>query len=229
MYLVHLLHHQFGRRAERDVQHHLLGVENIVVVEQRRVQGVIDGFRHTVFSFTESSTHDGYSAIFQDGFHIGKVKVDRTAYGDNLGNALGGDGKRVVGFTEGIHESKVGVYLTQAFVVDDQQGIYVLGDALHTVQCLDDFLFSFEDKRDGDDADSQDIHLFRDAGNDRSSSGSCSTPHSGSDEHHLGAIVQLVSDIFYTLFGGVACPFGTVAGSKPLCDATAQLQFHRDG
>ena len=36
------------------------------------------------------------------------------------------------------------------------------------------------------------------------------------------------NDIFYTFFGGVACPFGTVAGSKPLRDATAQLQFHRD-
>ena len=60
-------------------------------------------------------------------------------------------------------------------------------------------------------------------------SGSGSSSHSGGDKYHFGAVVQLVADVFYTFFGGVACPFGTVAGSKSLCDATAQLQFHRNG
>ena len=105
----------------------------------------------------------------------------------------------------------------------------MLGDTFDAVQCLDDFLFSFEDKGDGDDTDSQDIHFLRDAGNDGGGSGSGSSSHSGGDKYHFGAVVQLVADVFYTFFGGVACPFGTVAGSKPLGDATAQLQFHRNG
>ena len=84
------------------------------------MQGIIDCFRHTIFSFAESGTHDRYSAIFQDGFHIGKVEVDRTTHGDNLGNALGSDGKSVIGLAEGIHKGKIGVYFAQAFVVDNQ-------------------------------------------------------------------------------------------------------------
>ena len=192
------------------------------------MQGIVDCFRHTIFSFAESGTHDCYSTIFQDGFHIGKVKIDCTPHGNNLGNALGSNGKSIIGFAEGVHKSKVGVYFAQAFVVDNQQGINMLGDTLYAVQCLDNFLFSFEDKGDGDDTDSQNIHFLRNAGDDRCSSCSGSSSHSGGDEYHLGAVVQLVSDIFYTFFGGVACPFGTVAGSEPLRDATAQLQFHRD-
>ena len=78
MYLVHFLHHQFRRRAERYVQHYFLGIEDIIVVEQRRMQGIVDCFCHTIFSFAESGTHDCYSTIFQDGFHIGKVKIDWT-------------------------------------------------------------------------------------------------------------------------------------------------------
>ena len=104
----------------------------------------------------------------------------------------------------------------------------MLSDTFHAVQRLDNFLFPFEDKGDGNDTDCQNIHLLCDAGNDRGCAGSCSTTHSGSDEYHLGAVVQLVSNVFYTFFGGIACPFGTVAGPKTLCDATAQLQFHRN-
>ena len=193
------------------------------------MQGIVYGLGDTVFTFTESGTHDGYATIFQDGLDISKVQVDRTAHGDNLGNALGGNREGIISFAEGVHKGKVGIYFAQAFVVDNQQGVNMLGDAFHAVQCLDDFLLSFEDKGDGDDTDSQDIHFLRDAGNDRGGSGSGSSSHSGGDEYHLGAVVQLAFDIFYAFFGGVACPFGTVAGSKPLGDATAQLQFHRNG
>ena len=110
------------------------------------MQGIVDCFRHTIFSFAESGTHDCYSTIFQDGFHIGKVKIDCTPHGNNLGKCLGCDGKSIIGFAEGVHKSKVGVYFAQAFVVDNQQGINMLGDTLYAVQCLDNFLFSFEDK-----------------------------------------------------------------------------------
>ena len=41
-------------RAERYVQHYFLGIEDIIVVEQRRMQGIVDCFRHTIFSFAES-------------------------------------------------------------------------------------------------------------------------------------------------------------------------------
>ena len=193
------------------------------------MEGIVDSFGDTVLAFSESGTHDGYTTVFQDGLHIGKVQIHRTTHGDYLGDTLCSDGKRIIGLAESIHEGKVGIYFAQALVVDDQQGIYVLGDTFDAVQCLNNFLFSFENKWNGDNTYCQNIHLLRNAGDDRGGSGSGSSSHSGSDEYHLGAVVQLFFDIVNTFFGGVACPFGTVAGSKSLCDATAQLQFHRNG
>ena len=193
------------------------------------MQGIVDCFRHTIFSFAESGTHDCYSTIFQDGFHIGKVKIDCTPHGNNLGNALGSNGKSIIGFAEGVHKSKVGVYFAQAFVVDNQQGINMLGDTLYAVQCLDNFLFSFEDKGDGDDADSQNIHFLRNAGDDRGGSGSGSSSHSGGDKYHFGTVVQQRFDFFATLFGGFSGTFGTVSGTQSLGNRTPQLQFYGDG
>jgi len=47
------------------------------------------------------------------------------------------------------------------------------------------------------------------------------------DESHLGAVVQLFFDIVNTFFGGVACPFGTVAGSNLFCNAVNHM--YREG
>ena len=66
----------------------------------------------------------------------------------------------------------------------------MLGDTLYAIQCLDDFLFSFEDERDSYDTYSQDIHLLGDTGYNRSSTGSCSPSHSCSDKYHFGTIIQ---------------------------------------
>ena len=84
------------------------------------MQRIIDCFGYPIFSFTESGTHDGYSTIFQDSLHIGKVQIDRTAHGDNLGNTFGSDGECIIGLAECIHKGKVGIYFAQAFVVDNQ-------------------------------------------------------------------------------------------------------------
>ena len=66
----------------------------------------------------------------------------------------------------------------------------MLGDTLHTVQCLDNLLFTFEDERYGDDTDRKDVHFFGYAGYDGSSARTCSATHSGSDEYHFCTVVQ---------------------------------------
>jgi len=44
--------------------------------------------------------------------------------------------KKIIQALDGVEEGKVGIYFAQALVVDDQQGIYVLGDTFDAVQCL---------------------------------------------------------------------------------------------
>ena len=118
--LVHFLHHQFRTFAEGYVQHHLLGIEDIVVVQQRRVQGIVDGFRHTTFTFAEAGTHDGNATVFEDGLYICKVQVHRSTHGDDFCNTFGGDGQRIICLAKSIHKRKVGIYFAQTLIVDNQ-------------------------------------------------------------------------------------------------------------
>ena len=105
----------------------------------------------------------------------------------------------------------------------------MLGDTFHAIQRLDNFLFTFEDKRYGDDTDGENVHLLGYAGNDGSSSRTCSATHSGGDKYHFGTVVQQRFDFFATLFGGFSGTFGTVSGTQSLGNRTPQLQFYGDG
>ena len=225
-HFVHFAHHQFVLRAVRDVEQHFLGVEDIVVVEQRRVLGILDGHAHAVVSLAVAGTHDGHAAVFQYGFHIVEVEVDLSVQGNDFGNALGGYREGVVGFVESIVYGEFAIYFAQFFVVDNQQGIYMLADFLHAVQCLVYLLVALPAERDSDDADSQDVHFFGGLCNDRRCTCTCATAHSGSDEYHFSTVVQHGLDVFDALFGCLAGTGRTVSGSQTLF---AKLQLHRNG
>ena len=64
MNLIHLFHHQLALGAERDVEQDLLRVEDIVVVQQRGMERIIDSLAHAAFPFAVSRTHNGYPTIF---------------------------------------------------------------------------------------------------------------------------------------------------------------------
>ncbi|MPM34235.1 hypothetical protein SDC9_80817 [bioreactor metagenome] len=187
------------------------------------MQGVINGFGHTAFAFAEACTHDGYATIFQDGFNVGKVEVHGSSHGDNLCNTFGGNGECIIGFSESIHEGQIRINFAQAFVIDDQQGINVLCNAFNTVQRLNNFLFSFENERNGYNTYGQYIHFFSNTGNNRSSTCSCSATHTGGYEHHLGSVVQQIFNFFNAFFGGVFCPVGAVTCTESFGYGTPQL------
>ena len=63
-HFVHFAHHQFVLRAVRNVEQHFLGVEDIVVVQQRGMERIIDSLAHAAFPFAVSRTHNGYPTIF---------------------------------------------------------------------------------------------------------------------------------------------------------------------
>ena len=99
---------------------HLLGVVNIVVVEQRRMQRILNGLGDTTFAGAIASTHDSHTTILQNGLHILEVEVNNTVHRDHLTDALGCITKRVVGTSKSVSNRLVLINLTQTLIIDHQ-------------------------------------------------------------------------------------------------------------
>ena len=200
VHVVHLFHHQAVLSvlltAERDAEKYLLGVENVIVVQQRRVQGVVNSLLHTSFTLTVTGAHDGHTAVFQYRLNIVEVKVYQSVYGDNLGNALGSHAQCVVGLAESVEHCKLRIYLTQPFIVDNEQRINVLRHLFHAVESLVYLAVALETERYGHYSHREDAHLLADTGYHGSGAGTCSTAHSGCYERHASAVVEHVLYVF---------------------------------
>ena len=146
--------------------------------------------------------------------------------GDNLSDGLCGDGERVVCLAESLHDGQVGIDFQKALVVDDKQGIDILGYLLDTVESLVDFLASLKLEGDGDDADGEDAEGFGFACYDRRGSGAGAASHAGCDESHARAVGEHVADGLDGLFSRFAGTGRDVAGTETFC---AELKFHWDG
>ena len=122
--IVHFLHHEARIVvlfiAEINAQQNLLGVEDVVVVQQWRVQCIVDSLLHTAFAFAITCAHNGHSAVFKHRLDIVEVEIDKSMVGDYLCNALRCNAQCIVGLAECIENCKVGINLPQAFVVDYQ-------------------------------------------------------------------------------------------------------------
>ncbi len=62
---------------------------NVVVVEQRRIQGLLDSAHGAIGAACFRRSHDGRSGIVQDGARIAQVDVHIVVVGNDLGNAFG--------------------------------------------------------------------------------------------------------------------------------------------
>ena len=215
VHVVHLLHHQrllaVLRTCERDGEQDLLGVEDIVIVEQRRVQGVFDGFLHTALALAIACRHNRHTTVLENCLHIVEVKVDESVYGDDLRDALSSHGERIVGLAEGIEHGEFGINGTQALVVDHQQGIDMLLHLLHTVEGLVDLTVALKAEGDSDDTDGEDAQFFGDAGDDGRCTRAGAAAHTGGDECHTGAVGEHSADVLDALFGGQTGLLGLVA------------------
>ena len=97
---------------------------------------------------------------------------------------------------------------------------------LHTVECLIDLSVTLETEGDGDDTHRQDTQFLRDTGDDRGSTGTCATTHTGGDEGHAGAVAEHAADILEALFSCLTGFLGLVAGTESLF---SKLEVYRDG
>ena len=144
--------------------------------------------------------------------------------GDDFCNTLCSNAQGVVCLSEGIEYCEVWINLAETLVVDNQQRIYVLRHLFYTIQCLVDLLRTFEAERNGYDTNGKDSEFLAHSCDDRRSTGSGTTTHSGSDESHLGAVVQHVLDLLQGFLGSLASLGRLVAGSQTFL---AQLQMYR--
>ena len=163
---------------------------------------------------TSLSLSSGYATVLKNGPDIVEVEVDESVYGNDLGNGLGGDAERVVGLAEGGRQREVGIDFTEALVVDDEQGIDVLGHLLYAVERLVNLLGTLEAEGDGDDTYGKDAHLLGDACDDRSSTSTRAAAHAGGDEGHARAVAQHGFDVVEAFFGSLPCALRLVARTE---------------
>ena len=117
---LHLRHQERVSLALVDVEEDFLGVIDIVVVEQGRVERLVDGSCQTMLALAETIAHDGNAAVLEHLLHIAEVEVDGAAHGDELSDALDGDGEDFVCFGETGVDVHVGIDLEETLVVDDE-------------------------------------------------------------------------------------------------------------
>ena len=101
----------------------------------------------------------------------------------------------------------------------------MLGNLLHTVESLIDFLVALELEGNGDDADGQDASIFGTLSNDGSRTCTGAAAHACRDEHHACAVVEHRLDVFDALLSPetphsrvVACPKAVLAQLQVIGD-----------
>ena len=229
MYAVHLVGHEVALGVERQRKEDAFGVHNLGVVEQRRVQGILDSLLHTVHPLPQSGADDGHTAILQRLLHIGKVDVDGAVLADNLHDAARGHGERVVGHGERVEQLLSGIDGAQAFIVHNHQRVDILAYGVHAVERLKNLGTTLEHKGNRHDADGEDAHLLGHARHHGAGSRAGAAAHTGRDEHHLRAVVEQFAYVLNAFFGRLLGLLRVVARAQSLSDARAQLQLHGDG
>ena len=197
----HFAHQDWFGFGAIEVEKDFLRFVDIVVVEQRRVECILDGGCYTIFAFAIAIVHDSNTAIAHDGADIGKVDIDVTFDSDDFDYTAGCVGKHVVGIGKCVGEGEIGIASAEALVVDNEHGIDVFAHHGYALEGLTDFAFTFESKWDGDDADCKDFEFASDFGNDRCCSCTCATTHACGDEYHAGAIVEHIANFVARSFG----------------------------
>ena len=148
--------------------------------------------------------------------HVGEVEVDEAFLDHQVGDAGDARIEHLVGHGEGVGEGGLLVRdPEQVLVRDHDQGVdrllqlvdAGLGDA-HAAHAL-------ELERLRHDADREDAHVARRAGDHRRRAGAGAAAHAGGDEGHVRAR-ELVADLVDHLLGGGAADLRLRAGAETL-------------
>ena len=88
--------------ARGDIKQNVLRTFNVRVVEQGRVDGILNGLLGTVLAFGDTRAHDGLAAVLHDSLHVLEVNVDITRDGDDFRDASCSRSQHVISLLKGL-------------------------------------------------------------------------------------------------------------------------------
>ena len=141
-------------------------------------------------------------------------------HGDNFRDGAHRGRERLVGDAEPVDDGEFGVDVDETLVVDDEQGVDLLGQCVESVERLVDLAFALEEEGDGDDAHGEDALGACFAGNDGRGSGARASAHTRRDEDHVGVGVERPADFLHAVLGQFASLLGPASGTQ----ARAELE-----
>ena len=219
--LVNLLHHNRVFRRAVELQQDALCAVDVIGVDERRIQRVVDGVGDTFLAGRMTDIHNCHTTLAERIAHISEVGVDISRNGDNFRNRARCVRHHVIRLAEGIEQVEFRIDLFEFLIIDDEKSIHVFGETCHTCHGFLYLLLAFEGKRDSDDTYRQNPHLLRHFGDNRRSPCTGSATHSGGDEQHLRTVVQRITDMIPALFCVLTRGLGVASGTQ----TRSQLQF----
>ena len=203
---------------------------DIVVVQERRIECLLDSQSHTLGPFCIARVDDSDTAIAQGRIDVSEVKVDRTGDIHQVGDTTCGIAQRIVGLGEGFGDGEVLVHLDEALVVDDEEGIHTLAHLLDPFEGLEDLRRPLKEEGDRDDTDGQQTRLHGDLADNRGCTRTRTTTHTSGDEDHTRiALDEGITDRLLTLKSSFLSTLRLGASTEPLGDGGADrdLVYHR--
>ena len=113
--LVHLLQRQIV--SPRDIDQHASRTMNGDIIQQRTGYGMGRGVQSTGITTGFRGPHHGLSHFVHNRPNIGKVHINQTRHGDQIGNATHGLVQDIIRFAKGIQDGGVFTNDSQEFLV----------------------------------------------------------------------------------------------------------------
>ena len=177
---------------------------------------LVDGIGETVITAGNAFADDGNTTLGKRLLDIVEVGVDNAHAGNNVGYGFCRLANQFVRTLESDRHIHILVNHNVFLVVHHEQRIDMLrqlGRSRHGLANLD---FALESKRKRDDSHRKNIEFLRYLGNDRRSTRTCTTAHSGNDKDHLGAVTQSLLDVLAALLRQIASLLRVAACPQPL-------------
>src|SRR5208283_563338 len=183
------------------------------------------GVNRPAIAFSLAGAHHGLAHLGHDRADVGEVKIDQSGHDHQVGDAAYAGMKDVVRHFERVGESRAFVgNAKQVLVRDDDQRVDKLLQLLDADLGDAHAMAALEVKGLGDHPDGQDPRFAGDARDYGRATRPGTAAHSGSDEHHVGALHRLENLVESLLCGGAA-DIGPRAGAETPSDANPELDL----
>ena len=172
-------------------------------LEERRGDGRVGRVCGARVARRGSDSHQRRAGVAHDRADVGEVEVDEPGHGDQVGDALHPLAQDVVGDPERLGHGRLLVDdLEQAVVLDHDERVDAVPQALDADLGLLGTTAAFESERSRDDADRERLELTPELGHDGCGAGAGAATLAGRDEDHVGSLERLLQLVARLRRGG---------------------------